>query len=51
MLHQNGGPEVHETMLPGEGIFPLPEQFSRVCFKKLGGSKPTTVELMVRDAL
>lgn len=47
MLHQNGGPEVHETMLYNEGIFPLPEQFSRISFKKLGGSKPTSVELVV----
>lgn len=45
--HQNGTTEVHETMLDHEGIFPLPERFSRISFKKLGGSKPTTVELVV----
>lgn len=47
MLHQNGGPEVHETMLQHEGLFPLPERFSRISFKKLGGAKPTSVELVV----
>lgn len=47
VLWQNGDPEVHQTMLTQEGIFPLPEQFSRISFKKLGGSKPTSVELVV----
>jgi hypothetical protein len=45
--HQNGSAETHETMLTSNGIFPLPPKFSRISFKKLGGAKPTTVELVV----
>lgn len=45
--HQNGSPEVSETMISTEGVFPLPQGFSRISFKKLGGVKPTSVELIV----
>jgi hypothetical protein len=45
--HQNGTSEVHEKMFTENGIFPLPPKFSRISFKKLGGAKPTTVELIV----
>lgn len=47
MRHQNGTSEVHETMISSEGVFPLPDRFSRISFKKLGGVKPTSVELLV----
>lgn len=45
--HQNGTSEVHEQVLNTEGVFPLPHKFSRISFKKLGGCKPTSVELVV----
>jgi hypothetical protein len=47
MRYQNGTPEVCETVLYNEGTFPLPKGFSRISFKKLGGVKPTSVELVV----
>lgn len=47
MRHQNGTAEVIEQMLSGEGVFPLPSGFRRISFCKVGGTKPTTVELVV----
>lgn len=45
--HMNGTEQVHERTITADGTFPLPTQFSRISFKKLGGSKPTSVELVV----
>lgn len=45
--HQNGTDEVQELTLDREGVFPLPAGFRRISFKKLGGVKPTSVELLV----
>ncbi len=47
MKHQNGTPEVHETVLSSEGVHPLPTQFRRISFAKLAAGRPTTVELIV----
>lgn len=48
--HQNGSPEMTSTLLSSEGDFPVPLGFSRIRFRKLGGVKPTSVELVVKDA-
>lgn len=45
--HQNGSPEMTSLLLSSEGDFPIPEGFSRIRFRKLGGVKPTTVALLV----
>jgi hypothetical protein len=36
-----------ETVIRAEGDFPIPEKFTRIRFKKEGGAKPTSVELVV----
>jgi len=36
-----------EQVIREDGDFPIPDKFQRIRFKKMGGAKPTSVELMV----
>jgi hypothetical protein len=44
--HQNGSSQTTSFPLFSEGDFPIPD-FSRIRFWKVGGTKPTSVEILV----
>ena len=45
--YQNESPQLTSILLSNEGDFPIPTPFKRIRFRKLGGAKPTSVEILV----